>query len=134
MSVYLAAAISEYLTARAFAERLRVAGIPVCSRWHDQIQPGQVDPVGEEERAELLSRNMDDLWCASTVVVLAAEGDPRATYWEAGYAACVGVATIWQHGPNGEGRCLGDAYWNVVRVTSLDEAYAAIVARLGRAA
>jgi len=120
MKVYVAAALASFARAQHFADRIAAAEHQIVSRWHSSasVRGGAPDPRADVERQVQLFPNVTDLERADILVVLADQGQPRATFVEAGYALGRGLPVVWVIGPNGEGRCLFDSHPAVVRLES----------------
>lgn len=120
MILYLACSYGSRAYARRMALHLRGHGHVIASQWHDGPDQGDADPVDEAVRAELQARNEADIARADALVVLAHVGTPRATYWEAGWAAALGLGVVWVHDADGRGRCLADSRPGARRVVAVD--------------
>lgn len=126
MRIYIACPLAHVTEAKRIAYRLSLEGHDVISRWHNIVQPGDVDPKDDDTRIDLLKQNVSDLMFAELVVVFAANGGGSATWGEVGFACAIGKPVVWWHGPNGEGRNLWDCHPSVRRTTDLGGIFVAI--------
>jgi hypothetical protein len=118
--VYVAAPLSEVLTARVIADALRADGFAVASTWHATVEPGDVDEEGHSRRDALMSC-LQDLARARMVVAWTATGTPRAAFGEIGVALACDKPVVWIQGnpARREGRCIFDADPRVTVLSSL---------------
>lgn len=117
MNIYIACSYGSSPTARRMAALLAEHGHTIVSRWHEEADR-DTDPQDEAARAQLQAANEADMQRADALVVLSHVGQPRATYWEAGWCAALGLPTVWVHGADGHGRCLADSRPGVRRVVA----------------
>lgn len=128
--VYIAAPLGEARVAKMVAEELTQSGVHVCSTWH-ATATGSVDPAAWGERVAVLAANLRDLEKADLVLALTAQGRPRATLSEIGYALALGREIVWLQGEAGEGGNIFDACESVTIAHTLDEAIAYVLDRAG---
>lgn len=114
IKVYLAAALSRAPYAEAVAAELR-EHFEVISGWHARTQGVRVDPRDDEERTRLCALNLAELVTADVLVALVADGQPRATYGEIGYALALCKPVVFVHAGQ-VGRCILDAHSFVVKL------------------
>lgn len=110
--VYIAAPLAEAELANELADRLRINGHNVVSRWHRVVaSEGRVsDPVIQQDREMCLQGNLMDMSFSDWVVAITYIGIPRATLAEIGWAIGHGKRVVWLQGIAGEGSCLFDAH------------------------
>jgi nucleoside 2-deoxyribosyltransferase len=98
-SIYLAAPLSEVESVRDWADRLRMSGFKVCSRWHDAVEVGATDPHSRERRSRILCDNLIDLQAADVVFANTCAGVPGATLGEIGWALAMETPVVWLQPP-----------------------------------
>lgn len=134
MKLYVACSYRVRGHASRMAALLAAHGHTIVSHWHEE-NGRDTDPQDEAGRAALQATNEADIATADALVVLSHVGEPRATYWEAGWGAALGLPAVWLHGADGRGRCLGDSRPDVHRLVAHgrdDVDAAAIVDALAR--
>lgn len=107
--VYIAAPRTQANVADDLAMALADMGIRAVSRWH-QSGPFEDDPTDPQEAITVLTGNLWDLCSANVVLALTAQGQPRATNCEIGYAIAKGIPVVWVSGEKGEGANLFDRH------------------------
>jgi len=114
MSLYIAAPLAQAHVARLLAAALTRAGFAIVSSWH--ATAATADPTAHHERQATLRDNLAEIQRCSAMVAWTAEGTPRATLCEIGWALALGRPVVWVQGPEGEGANIFDASPGVVVV------------------
>lgn len=109
LRVYVAAPLAYKMRAAEVANGLSSAGFEVVSSWI----PAALKEDGElrnfRARFTRQAQNEHDIMRADVLVALTAEGRPKATFAEIGFALALECPILWFQGAGGEGENLFDA-------------------------
>jgi hypothetical protein len=126
--IYVAAALGKLAKAQSIATRLVAAGYQIGSTWFQDRDDDDQDPYDPGTRQRLLHLNFNELRACHILVAYLADGNPRCTFGEIGFAYALKIPVVMAlppgHHPN---RCLLDSH-ELCTVYTSDELLEGVVA------
>ncbi len=109
LRVYVAGPLAYAMRSAEVAEGLTSAGFEVVSSWIPAALAENGELRNLQARATRQAQNEQDIRRADVLLALTAEGTPRATFAEIGFALALECPVLWFQGVAGEGENLFDA-------------------------